>query len=367
MTPLPRPLLGRLVALPVVRRPWLRRSVFVILITLCAVLTLFPQQYLAAVSLTPTDPTSLGLSGTLGQLGAVNSVFGNQAAIEVSLKVARSEYVRDIVIRQLKLDQHLGLTTLATHRWLDRNVDVRVLRGGIIQIELKQGDAEFARDVVSAYGTAVRDQLSIIARRQTEQKRDILERLVSSASDRLAAAQTAYDTFRLSTHYSSPQAAFYAAGDRIPQLEAEIREREVQLNASRQFFTDDNIRVRQMIAGIDALHQQLVVARSIAPSQQSSVGQVVRQTTEAQKLSRELDVAQGLYDSYKRYLQGTSVEDLTSRVNVRILEPAFIDTSRQFHALPLAIGAGLVLLALAIEFYAIRPPLAEARLAQEAA
>ena len=362
MTP-PRSLIGMFAALPIVRNPWARRGFLAILLVLCAILTFFPQRYLAAVSLTPTDPGTLGLSGTLGQLGAVNSVFGNQAAVEVSLKVARSEYVRDIVIKQLKLDQRLGLSGLETHRWLDRHVDVQVLRGGIIQIELKQRDALFARDVVGAYGTAVRDQLTVIARRQTDQKRDILVRLFENAGDRLANAQAAYDTFRLTTRYSSPQAAFYAAGDRIPQLEAEIRSKEVELSAMRQFATDDNIRVRQMIAGIDAIRQQLAVARSTSPGQQSSVGQVVRQTTQAEKLRRELDISQGLYDSYKRYLQGTSVEDLTSSVNIRILEPAFVDTTRQLNLVPLALGIVIFLLGLAIEFYAIRLPVAEARIA----
>ncbi|MDB5712883.1 MAG: hypothetical protein JWO15_280 [Sphingomonadales bacterium] len=350
-------LVGRLSSLPIVRNAWLRRGILAILLSVCLFLTFFPQRYLAAVSLTPTDPGSLGLSGTLGQLGAVNSVFGNQAAVEVSLKVARSEYVRALVIRQLKLDRQLGLTTIETHRWLDRHVDIQVLRGGILQIELKLRDQFLARAVVAAYGAAVRDQLTVIARRQTEQKRDILMRLFDDAGGRLANAQSAYDSFRLITRYSSPQAAFYAAGDRIPQMEAEIRSKEVELSAMRQFATDDNIRVRQLIAGIDAVRQQLATARSTAPGQQSSVGQVVRQTTQAEKLRRELEISQGLYDSYKRYLQGTAVEDLTSSVNVRILEPAFVDTSRQHNMVPLAIGVLLLLLGIAIEFYGVRPPL----------
>ncbi|MBB4839726.1 hypothetical protein HNP52_002795 [Sphingomonas kyeonggiensis] len=366
MTPY-RSLTGTLTRLPVLRNPWLRRGLFVVLLAICAALTLFPQKYRAAVSLTPTDPGTLGLSGTLGQLGAVNSVFGNQAAIEVSQKVAHSEYVRSIVAKQTNLEQRLQLSPIEVHRWLERHVDITVLRGGIMQIELKQRDAEFARRVVSAYGEAVRSQLALIARRQTEQKRAILQQLFERAGDRLSKARTAYDTFRLSTRYSSPQAAFYAAGDRIPALEADIRAKEVDLNAMRQFATDDNIRVRQMIAAIDALRQQLAVAKSTSPQQDSSVGQVVRQTTEAERLSRELDIAQSLYENYKRFLQGTSVEDLTSGVTIRILEPAYIDSERQLNFGPLALGVLILLLALALEFYPLRPPLSETRLAEKEA
>ena len=357
----PRSMVGTLAALPVVREPWWRRAILAALVALFAVLTLYPQQYRAAVSLTPTDPASLGLSGKLGQLGAVGNVFCNQAAVEVSLKVARSEYVRSLVARQLDLERVLGKSPVATHRWLERKVDIRALRGGIIQFEIKQRDPDFARAIVAAYGQAVRTQLAIIARNQTTQKRDILVQLVENASDALAQAQAAYDTFRLRTRYSSPQAAIYAAGDRVPELEAIIRSKEVQLSAIRQFATDENIRVRQVNAEISSLRAQLEAARSVSPTQRNSVGQVVRQSTQVDKLRRQLDLAQSLYDNYKRYLQGTSVEDLTSSANIRILEPPFVDTSRQFNTLPLALGLVTLLLGLAIEFYQLRPPLGEAR------
>lgn len=358
MTP-PRTIIGTIASWPIIRHPWLRRGVVTVALAICAVLTLFPQQYRAAVSLTPTDPTSLGLSGTLGQLGAVGNVFGNQAAVEVSLKVARSEYVRSLVARKLNLEKVLGKAPIETHRWLDREVDIRALRGGIIQFEVKQRDPDFARRIVAAYGAAVREQLAIIARTQTVQKRDILLQLVDSASDRLSRAQAAYDTFRLQSRYSSPQMALYAAGDRIPELEATIRTKQVQLSAMRQFATDENIRVRQMRAEIGSLQAQLTEARSTSPGERSSVGQLVRQSTQVDKLRRELDLAQSLYDNYKRYLQGTSVEDLTSTANIRVLEPPFVDTARQFNTLPLALGVIILLFGLAIEFYSIRPPIGE--------
>ncbi|HUD91923.1 hypothetical protein [Sphingobium sp.] len=362
MTPR-RSIIGSIANAPVLRKPGLRRAILLGLIVVFALLAFFPEKYRAASSLTPTDPASLGLSGTLGQLGAVGSVFGNQAAVEVSLKVARGEYVRSIVAKRLNLARTLGKSQTDTHRWLDRKIDVRALRGGIIQFEVKDRDPEFARNLVSAYGDAVREQLSIIARNQTALKRKILVELVEKASDQLAKAQSNYDSFRLQTRYSSPQAAIYAAGDRIPELEAIIRSKQVQLAQMRQFATDDNMRVRQVIAEIDALQAQLAAARSTSPGEKSSVGDVVRQSTRVDKLRRELDLAQGLYDNYKRFLQGTSVEDLTSSANIRMLEPAYVDTSRQVNVLPAAMAVMLLLIGLAIEFYSARPPVGERSLA----
>ena len=89
-------------------RPIYRRLLMFVLVAICAVLTLYPERYRAAVTMTPTDPSSLGLGGALGQLGALNTVFGNQAAIEISLKVARSIDVRRMVVDELKLMKQRG-------------------------------------------------------------------------------------------------------------------------------------------------------------------------------------------------------------------------------------------------------------------
>jgi tyrosine-protein kinase Etk/Wzc len=352
-----RSLIGLIAGFGPFARPGLRRAILGGAFIIAVLLALFPERHRAAVTLTPTDPASLGLSGTLGQLGAVQSVFGNQAAVEVSLRIARSDYVRSKVADRVKLDDYLGTRRVNTLRWLDRKVDVHALRGGIIEFELTLPDGALARQVVDAYASAVREQLATISRTQTAYKRDILLDLVDQASKRLSKAQEAYDTFRLRTRYSSPQAAIMAVGDRVPKLEDEIKSKRIQLAAARQFYTDDNMNVRQVLAEIDALQQQLAKIRSIAPGDDNSVGRVVRESTEVDRLRRDLDLAQALYDSYKRYLQGTAVEDLTSTANVRILEPAYIDSERQYN-LPFVILAVLILLlAAAIEFYELRPPL----------
>lgn len=356
MTP-PRTLVGSLAGLSIFRNNGWRRGIFAVLIAVCAVLTLYPERHRAAVSLTPTDPGSLGLGGALGQLGAINSVFGNQAAVEVALKVARGVYVRETVMNRLGLMKRMHFDDkIALHRWLERKVSIRSLRGGIVLIETYNDDPDLARDIVAAYSEATRERLAEINRRQTEYKRDVLLKLVGEASDRLAVAQSAYDTFRLSTRYGDPAQAIEAIGDRIPTLEAAIKKKEVELAAARQFATDDNMMVRQIVAELQALQQQLAQAQATSPAQSNSVGRVVQASTQAEKLLRELNIAKGLYNSYMRYLEGTSVEDLTSTASVRILEVPFVDTSRQYNYAALAIGLALLMLAAVVEFYRLRPP-----------
>lgn len=343
-------------------RPWLRRGVLLGFALLCLVLVLYPQRYRAVVTLTPTDPQQLGLGGALGQLGAQYNVFGQQAATEVSLTVARSADVRSDVIAKTNLLKRQELSgEVAGQRWLEKEVLVRSLRGGILEFSTRLTDAELAQQVIVAYSNAVRDRLAEIARQQTKAKRRVLEELVEGASVRLSDAQTAYDSFRLRTRYSDPTGSITAIGARVPRLEEQIRSRETQLAALRQFVTEDNLNVRQIEAEIGVLRRQLAEARSLDPTSKDSVARVVRQSSRVEDLQRELLIARNLYDAYVKFLQGTSVEDLSSALNVRILEPPHIDPARQYNLLP-ALGALLFLaLLVALEFYHLRPPVGALR------
>ena len=358
-------IIGRLTHAPVFREPGKRRVLLIVLVAICAVLTFFPEKKRAAMSLTPENPPNLGTTGGMGigQLGALNSVFGNQTTVEVSLKVASSADVRNKVADRVKLDEKLGMSRLQVLRWLDRKVDMGSMRGGILQFELRYGDGQLGREIVAAYGDAVQKRMAAISRNQTTSKRDVLISVVADASDRLQRAQEAYDDFRLQTRYGQPVAAITAIGERIPILEQMIKTKQVELTAQRQFATDDNMRVRQILAELEALRAQLNEAKSTSPDQQDSVGQVVKESTRGERLRRDLLFAQVLHDTYRRFLQSTAVEDMTSNINVRVLEPAYIDPARQYNRLPLVLGVLLALLGLAIEFYLLRPPVSDRKLA----
>lgn len=327
-----------------------------LLLVVCALFALYPQPYRAAMTLTPLDPSSLGLGSTLGQLNPLSSVLGNQSTVEISMRVANSPYVRADVSRRLDLPRRLGKSELEVQRWLEDKVAIRTLRGGILLFEIKLRDGELGRRIVDTYGGAVRDVVTKAGRRQTEEKRGVVLRLLEQASDRLSRAQAAYDSFRLTTRYSSPDSELLGIGARIPLLEQQIKAKQIQLAAQRRFYSDEYMTVQQTLAELAALQGQLAAARSTSPAGSGSVGRIVRESTEADRLRRELYIAQTLYAGYQRNLASTLTEDASAPVNIRVLEPAYVDPARQYNSMPIAIAALIFLLAIAMEFYALRPP-----------
>jgi uncharacterized protein involved in exopolysaccharide biosynthesis len=357
----PVSIVGRISHIQLLDRARIRAAIFGSVIAVLLALTFFPERHLAATSLTPTDPESLGLSPTLGQLGAINNVFGNQAAVEVAMRIAKSVYVRDSVIDELKLQKQLApMNRLEIHRWLQDKVDIRSLRGGIITIEMLDRNENLARAIVGAYARGTQERLAEISRRQTAYKRDVLLKLVSDASSRLAVAQSDYDQFRLRNRYADPRASMQAIGKQIPELEGAIKSKQVEIASARKMFTDDNVIIIQLRAQLAALQQQLSEAKAINPQRPDSVGKLVSASSQLFKLERDLGIAKALYDSYMRYLQGTAVEDLTSTANVRVLEEPYVETQRQLNLPALAAAIAIFLLWMSIEFYRFRPPVGDA-------
>jgi len=349
---------GRLAALDLLNRFWKRALIFSLPIVVLLVLSAFPEKFRAEATLTPADASTLGLSDTLGQLGALNSVFGKQADVEVALRVGTSVYVREQVIQKLNLKKRLGKTDIELHRWLEDRLVMRSLRGGIILVQMDDTDGRLAEDVVAAATDATRAELARITMRQTNYKREVLEKLVADAGMRLSKAQSDFDSFRLKSGYADPGRSIQVLGDRVPSLRAGILDVDRRIAAASRMFAPDNVIIIQLQAERDSLQAQLREALDSKPTALSgTVGEVVDTSTKVFELERELTLARSLYNNYLKYLQGTTVEELTSTANMRLLEQPYVATERQYRWPLIAVAAALFLLWMAVEFYRLRPPL----------
>ena len=234
-------LIGSFAGLKSLDRLWKRALLFSVPMAVLVGLAAFPEKFRAEASLTPVDPSTLGLSSSLEQFGALNSVFGKQAAIEVALRIGKSVYTRDRVIRILSLERRLDMPKIKLHRWLENKIEIRALRGGIILIQMDYTDKKIAQEIVAAFTNSTRDELAKIQQGQTKYKKNLLEKLVAQSGLRLSRAQSEFDTFRLQNGYGDPALSFGAISSRIPGMRTAIEDLDRRIAAANKFLTPENI------------------------------------------------------------------------------------------------------------------------------
>ncbi len=342
-----------------VRRPWRRRAVLGVMLLLLGLLALFPRHYRAVVKLAPPESSAQGLSAVLGGLGGTYSSLLTSQPAEIDLAVARSYDVMRDVARQLgaiKGDTAPDDAAQAVRR-LDRDLDVRALRGGMLQIEMRDTDPRQAMMAVDAFATSLRRRLSALSREQITFKRSILNQRLAEASEGIQRAQQELTDFRRTNRLPAPQEQLSQSVLTLNTLEGTVQAKRAALATERRFSGPENYAVKRLEAEIAVAQRQLDIERTRQQSAETgSTASLVEINTRYADLLRNLTFAQSLYQSYIRYLEGSAVEELTAQYNLEKLESTHLDPYRQYNLIPLGLFILMLGFAIAAEVYIVAPP-----------
>lgn len=341
------------------RNPWMRRMIFGALIMLTALLALFPPCYVANVKMAPQDTNTAGLNSILSQLGGnYAALLGNHQPVEIDLAIGRSFDVQSDVARTLGLVDGPGQAALERAvRKLNKNVDVRALRAGIVEIEVNGHDEDRTLRTAQIYSRALQNRLAQLSRDQTAFKRTVLNDRMKEAGDRLSRAENAVNAFRQQNRIIQPEAQLSDAVATLSSLRAQYQSVQVELAKAQRFYAEGSYQVQSIRTALTALQGQIAAAEDrTSNSNGLTASGIAPRSVEFDRLNRDLGFARSLYEAYTRYLEGAAVEDLTANFNMQIIEPAFIEPGWHFNATPFAALVVLVLLAAASEFYWLRPP-----------
>ncbi|MCA1652901.1 MAG: hypothetical protein ABR588_12105 [Sphingomicrobium sp.] len=336
-----------------------RRLIFSILLILLAILSVFPRIYAANVKLAPQESNTAGLSAILSQLGGGSyaALLGRAQPIEVDLAIARSYEVRRDVLHRLGVKDAEGSAELRRQVLrLEDDIDMQALRGNLIQIVVHDRNADRALFIARAYAAAMQERLTELSRQSTANKRKILNERFVEARDRLARAQADVNQFQRANQLVMPETQLTVALEQSAALQGRLKAKQVELQTVLQFNTPESFAAQRVRAELAALQQQVRAAEQNArvSSGLTATG-IAPIALQFENLTRELKFAQGLYDSYTRYLEGAAIEDLTAQYNLQQIEPPYIEPNLQFNIIPLMLLAGVFLLALASEFIVMRP------------
>jgi hypothetical protein len=339
----------------------MRRRAYALAALILALLTVFPQPYVARAKVLPQDNNSIGLGSMMnalgGQLQGFASLFGGaKQQTDMYLAVGRSSEVGDAVIRKLKLVGPGGYASATKARLaLAKKVDVHSLTGGIIEVEVRTHDAEEAEALTRAYVGAISNRIVALGKDRIERKRAVVDQRFEEAADRVVATEKALNNFRRRNRLAEPQAELGAALSVRAGLEARLQAKQVELQTLEKFQGPENPQLMAVRSEVAALRAQ--VARSgqadVGPAGPNVAG-LGEVSGEYLDLYRDYRFAQALYDVYSRSSEEVTVETLAGETasNVQILEAPRLDADRKYNISAAALLALTIFAALFTEFYA---------------
>lgn len=339
----------------------LRRRAYALIALILALLTVFPQPYVARAKVLPQDNNSIGLGSMMnalgGQLQGFAALFGGaKQQTDMYLAVGRSSEVGDEVIRKLKLVGPEGYGSATKARIaLARKVDVHSLTGGIIEVEVRTHDAGEAEALTRAYVGAIGNRIIALGKDRVERKRAIVAQRFKEAADRVATTENALNDFRRRNRLAEPQAELGAALSVRAGLEARLQAKQVELQTLQKFQGPENPQLMAVQSEVAALRSQ------VARSAQADVGPAGPNVAGLSEVSgeyldryRDYRFAQALYEVYARSSEEVAVETLAGETaaNVQILEAPRLDADRKYNVAAAALLALAILAALFTEIYA---------------
>ncbi|WP_084578926.1 capsule biosynthesis protein [Sphingomonas azotifigens] len=339
--------------------PRLRRRGYALAALVLAILCVLPRPYAARAKIVPQDPNSVGLGSTLnalgGQLGGFAALLGGgKQPIDLYLAIARGREVTDAVIAQLKLVDRYGSARQAQLA-VAKKVDIHSLTGGVIEIEARTHDPQEAQALTQAHVAAITARLNALQRERLARKQAIVRERFAGASARVAAAETALDTFRRQNRLAEPEAQLGAELSLRAGLQAQLQAKLVEMETLGQFQGPDNPQLRALQSEVASLRAQ--IARSAAPSEGAAgpnVAGLSAITSAYLNRYRDYRFAQALFEVYSRASEEVAVESLTaeSASDVQVIEAARVDADAKFNISAVALLALVLALALFTEVYA---------------
>lgn len=337
-----------------------RRLVYIVLALILAVLCVFPRPWVARGKIVPDNASASALSSVFGALGGGRvqnfaTLFGDRGTVEIALSIARSQSIADEVIQRERLVAPGSFDSLrAAQLALADRVKVYSLTGGMLEVQTRSSDPDWALRLTRAYLKTIAKRLADYGTEQNARKRRIVEDRMREAISRLARAEAELNAFKRINRLPDPEQELGAQLSLRTGLEGQLRAKLVQLASLSQTAGNENPALIVLETEIAALRRQIAAAtqRSSSDTGLSASG-ISAISLQYANLFRQYTFAQNIYDIYSRSAEEVAVQDIVAQDvgQAALVDPPHVDVERYYNSWALAL---LGLLALGIfvgEFY----------------
>lgn len=308
---------------------------------------LIPKRYTSTTRLMPPDQTSSGASamlaavaGRAGSLaGLAEGALGLKTTGDLFVGILESDTVRDDLIRRFGLrsvyrDRYLedAREDLASHTGISADP-----KSGIISVSVVDRDARRATAMAQEYV----DELNLVVSHQTtsaaHRERAFLEERLAQVKQELETSEKNFSQFASKNGAIDIKEQGKAMVTAAATLQGELIAGESELQALRQIYTDNNVRVRATEARVTELKHQLEQLGGSGTNEMSGIQSFyppIRRLpvlgVSYADLYRKVKVEEAVFETLTEGYEMAKVEEAKEIPSVKVLDAPAIPLKKSF-------------------------------------
>jgi len=286
-----------------------------------------------AAILPPQSPQSaasalMGQLGSLAGLGAAGAGNLLENPADTYVGILQSRTIGDRIIEQFHLQTLWKLKRLQdTRKILETHVQFEYAKDGLIKITVNDPSPKLASDMANAFVEELYRVNSTLVISEASQKRLFFDQQLNEEKAALIATEDNLRATQEKTGLIELSGQAEMAIRTIAETRAELRDREVQLQAMRSYATDENPDVVRLQREIEALRHQLTSLQNNSNQMslgdtQVPAGKLPSEGLEYIRKLREVRYHTALYDLLSKQFEAARIDEAKSAPIMQVIDRA---------------------------------------------
>jgi uncharacterized protein involved in exopolysaccharide biosynthesis len=308
---------------------------------------LIPKRYECTARLMPPDQTSGGAGAMLAALaeragslaGMAESALGLKTSGDLFIGILQSDTVRDDLIQKFSLQKEYHARYLEDAREeLARHTGIsQDLKSGIINVSVVDNDPQRASAMVQQYVNELNLVVSHLSTSSAHRERVFLEQRLAQVRQELETAEKEFSQFSSKNGAIDIKEQGKAMVTAAATLQGQLIAAESELEALRQMYTDNNVRVLATEARVAELRHQLEKLGGRGASESSGIQSLyppIRQLAvlgvSYADLYRKVKVEEAVFETLTQQYELAKVEEAKEIPTVKVLDVPTVPQKRSF-------------------------------------
>jgi uncharacterized protein involved in exopolysaccharide biosynthesis len=356
-------------------RVWLQRSRIALWVLVGFLLSLFVglkyPKYESTVQIMPPDGGPSGLAALLPALSkspglaGLGDLMGAKTTGAVFMKVLSSRTVGDHLIEKFELRKRWGLSYMEdTRQKLAKRTDIADdKKSGVIDISVRDHDPNLAMALANGYVEELDAVMAKVSTSAARRERIFIEQRLADETKSLHDAEQQFSQFASANMALDVPEQTKVTVEAAARLQGELIATRAQLEALKQTYTDENIRVRSAQAHINELERELTKINSgrgtTATSQDPSnpypsVKSLPLLGVKWTDLYRDTKIRETVVELLTQQYEMARIQEAKEIPTVKVLDPASTPERRRPSWLLLTIGGTFMFTLLACSGYFLK-------------